>query len=820
MVGNRGESFRVSGTQCDDWGWFVVEKRFFQFLLLSLTILLGSQLVMNQIWPPPPRAKAKPIAKQIAEQNAENDDKPDGAKEQGDPKAVQEAPQQKQKDPVRVEEKPVEVAPDATATERVALGSLDPSSSVRMLVYFTNRGAAIERIALNNPRYGDLEDLEDHSGFFGFLGASDDSNGGLLVGVVGAGTPAATAGIQAGDVITAIDDIIVDKAEKFFTELKRRLPEQNVTVDVRRQGKTIDPITVKLAKRPLQLIRPELNSQPLGPQAGGKHDQLSMLMTLQQVGDKTLTPEEAEFADVSLRDGLWQVSNIDNQEVEFTKSVPSRKLTVIKRYRLARIDEEGEGPAVAYHLRMDIEIINQDTETREIAYRLDGPSGLPTEGWWYSTKFGREWRGRRLRDIAMHFEQGGPQLIAVTAVADAIKEKEPLQIPLLQEGSQTNLLAYAGVDTQYFATVLLPHHADVNQQLFAEVDPILLGSVPEDGKQSHLCNVTCRLISQPNAIAPGEEQRLRQTFTIFAGPKVPSILEQYRPEVFPTVVSLEELIYFGWPIWGWTATPLSRLLHFFHDHVIGNYGVAIIMLTVMVRLCMFPLSRKQALGARKMQELQPEMKRISEKYKGDVEKRSKAIQEMYKKHSYNPLAGCLPMFIQLPIFIGLYRALMVDIELRQAPLISDSVRWCSNLGAPDMFWYWKPFIPAFLSAETGWLGPYLNILPLITVALFVWQQKMFMPPPADEQAAMQQKMMQYMMIFFAFLFFKVASGLCIYFIASSLWGIGERMILPKSSAGPDQAADVRQPKKPVKDPAKSGAASRGSASNRKKKKKK
>ena len=93
-------------------------------------------------------------------------------------------------------------------------------------------------------------------------------------------------------------------------------------------------------------------------------------------------------------------------------------------------------------------------------------------------------------------------------------------------------------------------------------------------------------------------------------------------------------------------------------------------------------------------------------------------------------------------------------------------------------------MPDFISHGTGFfgLGPYLNILPLVTIGLFIWQQKMFMPPPADEQAAMQQKMMQYMMIFMGVMFFKVASGLCVYFIASSLWGIAERKLLPKTSA--------------------------------------
>jgi YidC/Oxa1 family membrane protein insertase len=99
-----------------------------------------------------------------------------------------------------------------------------------------------------------------------------------------------------------------------------------------------------------------------------------------------------------------------------------------------------------------------------------------------------------------------------------------------------------------------------------------------------------------------------------------------------------------------------------------------------------------------------------------------------------------------------------------------------------MLWNWTGAVPDFVVNGAGIfpaLGPYLNILPLVTIALFIWQQKMFMPPPADEQAAMQQKMMKYMMVFMGILFFKVASGLCLYFIASSLWGVCERKLLPK-----------------------------------------
>ena len=122
---------------------------------------------------------------------------------------------------------------------------------------------------------------------------------------------------------------------------------------------------------------------------------------------------------------------------------------------------------------------------------------------------------------------------------------------------------------------------------------------------------------------------------------------------------------------------------------------------MLVRGCMFPLSLKQAASAQKMQQLQPEIKKIQEKHKGNAEARTKAQQELFRKHNYNPLSGCLPMFIQMPVFIGLYRSLMVAIELRDAPLISNSIRWCSNLAAPDMLIDWHDLHAAVRQQRRG-----------------------------------------------------------------------------------------------------------------------
>jgi YidC/Oxa1 family membrane protein insertase len=128
--------------------------------------------------------------------------------------------------------------------------------------------------------------------------------------------------------------------------------------------------------------------------------------------------------------------------------------------------------------------------------------------------------------------------------------------------------------------------------------------------------------------------------------------------------------------------------------------------------------------------------------------------------------------------------LQIDIELRQAPLIAEAIHWCSNLAAPDMLYDWSWFMPPFVNNGMGSifsLGPYFNLLPILSALLMIFQQKMFTPPAADEQAAMQQKIMQYMMLFMGILFYKFASGLSIYFIVQSLWGLGERKFLPKAA---------------------------------------
>jgi YidC/Oxa1 family membrane protein insertase len=720
-----------------------------------------------------------------------------GAKPKPDAKAKQKGP-----------EKPAPPEPEIP-DQWATLGSADPNSPYRMLVTLTNRGAAVERIELNSPQ---TRELEDRSGYFGEIAAGRvaAAGGGARVEVVGPGTPAATAGIKPGDIIRGIDGQTVQDPAALKDLLQKTRARQTIVVQLVRDGKPLS-LPVPLGWRPLELVRPERLDLGRGdPVAANQVDPLSFLMTLDRVDNDKLSIDdrqslEAELPGLNLRGGTWKISDRAEDRVTFTRVLPKWKLELAKTYRLAKVAQAAHGDvnARAYHLVLEVRIRNLDTQPHQVAYQLDGPTGLPIEGWWYASKVGLPGTGMSavgLRDVVVSWDHGDPKMVsAMTLAADK---------PITPWEGQP--MTYIGVDAQYFSAVLIPQmpEGEGSTVWFEQSRPLRVGpdvKMLENLRTKQLqklVDTSFRLTSVAHDLKPADA--IAQSFEIFAGPKRPELLSQYK---------LGSLVSYGWFT---VVAELQRyVLHGFY-FVFRNYGIAIVLLTVLVRLCIFPLSRKQALNTQKMQQLQPEIKKIQEKYKNNMEARNRAAQDLYKKHNFNPLSGCLVAFLQLPIFVALYRLLMVDVELRQAPLLTEWVRWASNLSSPDMLFDWSPFWHAI-----GWdgvnegvgapipivggllgMGPYFNLLPMIVLVLFLWQQKKMMPPATDDQAAMQQKVMKVMMVVMGLLFFKVASGLCLYFIASSLWGMGERKYLPKMTPPADggEVAAVSRPSPPPRNP--------------------
>jgi len=240
---------------------------------------------------------------------------------------------------------------------------------------------------------------------------------------------------------------------------------------------------------------------------------------------------------------------------------------------------------------------------------------------------------------------------------------------------------------------------------------------------------------------------------VFIGPKELDVLEAVNP-------SLKKTINFGWT--SIIALPFLKLLKVFY-RIAPNYGLAIILLTIVVRLVTLPMSIKGQRSMMRMQRLQPQVERIREKHKDDQERLNREMVDLYKRNHVNPLGGCLPMAVQLPVFFGLYEALLNAIELRHAPFIG----WIKDLSAPDCLPVsWIPLLP-FTQCHGI---PVLVILMTITAFVQQWMA----PKQPDPN---QQKMMMYMPVVFSLIFVNMPAGLTLYYFSSNLLGVVQQFIL-------------------------------------------
>ena len=236
-------------------------------------------------------------------------------------------------------------------------------------------------------------------------------------------------------------------------------------------------------------------------------------------------------------------------------------------------------------------------------------------------------------------------------------------------------------------------------------------------------------------------------FAVYGGPKDPEVLARAGHD-------LGRALNFG-RFW-FVAIPLLHALRALH-RVTGNYGVAIIVLTALVKAATAPLTRTTFRNMREMQKIQPQMAKLRERLKDDQLAFQKEVMELYRRHHVNPFAGCLPMVLQLPVFIGLYNTLSLAIELRHAPF----ALWINDLSAPDR-------LPV--------LGFGLPVLTLFMGASMFLQQWL---TPAQADPA-QQRMMMFMPIVFTFMFFKFPAGLVLYWLVNNLLTIGQQYFMMRS----------------------------------------
>lgn len=268
--------------------------------------------------------------------------------------------------------------------------------------------------------------------------------------------------------------------------------------------------------------------------------------------------------------------------------------------------------------------------------------------------------------------------------------------------------------------------------------------------------VESKLVPSSEGFSAGSEKRF--SYLVFMGPKSVDILADVGHE-------LKRAVDFGW--FDFLAKPLLWIMNQIYK-VIPNYGIAIILLTIMTKILLWPLGTKSYKSMAEMRKLQPLMTEIREKHKNDKKKMNEEMMGLYRTYKINPMGGCLPMVVQIPFFFALYRMLYEAIELRHAPFFG----WIDDLSAPDRLFEFGFSIP-FMEAPHG-----IPVLTLAMGATMFLQQKMS-PAPGDPT---QAKMMMFMPLIFTVIFINFSSGLVLYWLVNNILSVGQQYIIQKKYA--------------------------------------
>lgn len=464
----------------------------------------------------------------------------------------------------------------------------------------------------------------------------------------------------------------------------------------------------------------------------------------QKVADHNITINEAQqrgIGELVFNMDATQDPSYDNtvyKEVKRTADSvtlegydPARQLFISKTYTLYPVKNlEGEIlPGSKYLIRLTVSLLNKSPNVQDLRYMgIFGGSAYPiakSEPKDTYTHFFYHADGSLEQEVPSYFTGG------FFSSAKARVLEGPLQD-----------LTYAGVMSQYYATILLPQDQSRGSTVYATRQEF-----PLTHEGNTLVPGVTVAMGIPNlTMAPNEIKTL--TYDIYTGPK----FNAYLRDLNLSYPAISDIMAYGWLVF--LSVPMNWLLNLFHGWF-GNWGVAIICMTIVVRALIWPLHKKSYMAMKRMSLVQPEMVKLKEKYPDDPQKVNMEMMKLYQKYGINPASGCVPMLIQIPIFFAFYRVLQYSAELRGQPFCL----WMTDLSLPD---------------TVGHLfGIPINILPLIMAVTMIIQMRM--TPQAGERS--QRIIMNLMPVMFFLFCYNFASALALYWTTQNLISIGQTALI-------------------------------------------
>ena len=327
---------------------------------------------------------------------------------------------------------------------------------------------------------------------------------------------------------------------------------------------------------------------------------------------------------------------------------------------------------------------------------------------------------------------------------DDLKDKKKIKL--------SSIGGWIGMTDKYWQTAIIANQNEPIQQTYSY-------SFVENTD-----NFQTDLVGEKITISEGSS--ISHNLKLFAGPKIVSVIDRYMEE--HGVLEFDRSVDFGW--FYFLTKPIFNVLQFIFGYV-GNFGWSIILFTFLMRICFFPLAQQSFKSMAKMKKLGPEMQRLKEQYGDDKAGMQKEMMALYKREKANPIAGCLPILLQIPVFFALYKVLFVTIEMRHAPFIG----WIHDLSAPD------PLGLLTLFGFVDWNVP--GILQLLNIGIWpilmgisMFLQQKLNPAPVDK---MQAKIFMFLPIVFTFVLGGFAAGLVIYWTTNNVLSMAQQYVIQR-----------------------------------------
>ena len=313
----------------------------------------------------------------------------------------------------------------------------------------------------------------------------------------------------------------------------------------------------------------------------------------------------------------------------------------------------------------------------------------------------------------------------------------------------SGVVDWAAIRTKYFAMIILPDKED-------EIVPILSGETVPLYRDPDLKDRVNKIysVTLKNKISQTENKNeISQHFRVYIGPLDYNIIKHYH-------ATLSKIMDFGFTLFRPFAKAVLKVFIFLHQFI-PNYGIVLIVFSILIKILVWPLTQKSSASMQRMQTLQPKLNELKEKYGKDPQRMNKETMKLYKEEGVNPVSGCLPQLLQMPLLIAIFIVFQNTLELRDAAF----VWWIKDLSAPDTI-YQLPFSIPFY-------GNFVNILPIIMGVTMFWQQKMTMKDPK------QKAMVYFMPIFFTLIFNSFPSGLNLYYALFNIFSIAQQKWSPE-----------------------------------------